>query len=88
MSRRVSTAAAKAQLAEYIRTAENGEEVVITRHGRPVATLVGGARGSSPGRRAVRGKAGLAGLVGGWKGSNELIKALRAHSRNSRRIPE
>jgi len=36
----VNLATAKAQLSELISRAENGEEVVITRHGRPVASLV------------------------------------------------
>jgi prevent-host-death family protein len=85
MSKRVSTAAAKAQFAEYIRRAESGEEVVITRHGRAVAAIIAGARSSL---RAARGKAGLAGLAGGWKGSDELVKALKTHTRTSRRIPE
>ncbi len=36
----VNLATAKAQLSELICRAENGEEVVITRHGRPVVSLV------------------------------------------------
>jgi len=36
----VNLATAKAQLSELIGRAENGEEVVITRHGRPVARVV------------------------------------------------
>ena len=28
------------------------------------------------GRQGVRAKAGLAGLAGGWKGSDDLVKAL------------
>jgi prevent-host-death family protein len=35
----VSTAEAKNRLTELIRVAENGEKVVITRHGKPVAQL-------------------------------------------------
>lgn len=31
---------AKAQLTELVRRAENGEEVVLTRHGRPTVRLV------------------------------------------------
>ena len=35
----VTVAEAKAKLAEIIRRAEGGEEIVLTRHGRPVARL-------------------------------------------------
>jgi prevent-host-death family protein len=35
----VSTAEAKNRLPELIRAVEGGEQVVITRHGRPVAQL-------------------------------------------------
>ncbi len=35
----VSTAEAKNRLTELIRIAEGGEQVVITRHGRPVAQI-------------------------------------------------
>jgi len=38
-SMQVSTAEAKNRLTELIRVVEGGEEVVITRHGKPVATL-------------------------------------------------
>lgn len=62
-----SIADAKAHLAEYIATAETGEPVVLTRHGKPVAALVSIAdlerlerqRGDDP-------QAGLAGLIGAW----------------------
>lgn len=35
----VSIAEAKARFAEIIRRAESGEDIVLTRHGRPVAHL-------------------------------------------------
>ena len=35
----ITVAEAKARLAEFIRRAEGGEEIVLTRHGRPVARL-------------------------------------------------
>lgn len=37
-------AEAKAHFAECVRLAESGREVVLTRHGRPVAKLVGSGR--------------------------------------------
>lgn len=36
----MSLAHAKAHLSELLNTVESGEEVVITRHGRPVARIV------------------------------------------------
>ncbi|MCR4304251.1 MAG: type II toxin-antitoxin system prevent-host-death family antitoxin [Gallionella sp.] len=36
----VNLATAKAQLSELIGRAEGGEEIVITRHGRPVARVI------------------------------------------------
>jgi prevent-host-death family protein len=39
MPRKISIARAKARFAEFIRRAEAGETVVLTRHGRPVARL-------------------------------------------------
>lgn len=35
----VSVSEAKAQLTDLVRRAENGEEIVLTRHGHPVVTL-------------------------------------------------
>lgn len=36
----ISVTAAKAQLTELVRRAENGEEIVLTRHGHPAIRLV------------------------------------------------
>jgi prevent-host-death family protein len=36
----VSAADAKASLSEYLRRAEAGEEIIVTRNGEPVAKLV------------------------------------------------
>jgi len=38
--RAISLAQAKAHLSELLNTVESGEEVVITRHGRPVARVL------------------------------------------------
>lgn len=40
----IAIAAAKARLAEIVRRVERGEEIVLTRHGRPVARVVPPAR--------------------------------------------
>jgi len=44
----VSVAEAKNRLPELIRAVENGEQVVITRHGRPVAQLTPAPRVRRP----------------------------------------
>ena len=36
----ISVTDAKAQLTEFVRRAEAGDKIVLTRHGRPVARLV------------------------------------------------
>jgi prevent-host-death family protein len=50
----MSITEAKAQLTDLVRRAEAGDEVVLTRHGRPAARLVAiKATGSPKQRRAV-----------------------------------
>src|SRR3989442_3870700 len=87
MARRLSAAQAKSQLADCLRKAENGEPVIITRHGKPVAALVGVDRVALGSRKETRAGAGLAGLAGGWRGSEELVKALRRGRRTRARRP-
>lgn len=91
MARTVSAARAKAEFAECIRKAEAGTALVITRHGRPVAALVPADRLQQLERlRSAGPGAGLAGLAGGWTGSDELVARLgrsrRSRSRKSPRL--
>jgi len=58
----VNLYAAKTQLSRLIDKAAEGEEVVITRHGKPVAKLV--ATKPSVGRKKLRRMGGLKGK--GW----------------------
>ena len=51
---KLSAAQAKSQLAECLRKAENGEPVIITRHGKAVAALVGMDRVVLPRERGTR----------------------------------
>ena len=93
MARRVSAAQAKSQLAECLRKAESGEPVIITRHGKPVAVLIGGDRMALIERRGSRrGGGGLADLAGGWEGSGDLVKALakarRTQARHATRLDD
>ncbi len=85
MARRVTAAQAKSGLAECIRRAERGEAVIITRHGKPVAALVGADRVARlAGARAGRGR-GLAALAGGWEGSENLVRIVAKHRRSRAR---
>lgn len=43
----IAIAEAKAQFAELIRRAEAGEEIELTRYGRPVARLTASAKGAN-----------------------------------------
>jgi prevent-host-death family protein len=40
----IAIADAKARFADLVRRAENGENIVLTRHGKPVAQLTGAPR--------------------------------------------
>ena len=84
MPRTLSAARAKAQFAECLRKAEAGDPIVITRHGKPVVALVAAEGLQQLERlRSAGPEAGLAGLAGGWRGSEELVRLL-ARSRRSR----
>ena len=84
-----SVSEVKARLSDYIREAEHGEPVIITRHGRPVAALVGAEELEALDRLRVAGpEAGLASVAGGWDGSEELVRHLEEHERvGSRNVP-
>jgi len=85
--RTLSAAQAKSQLADCLRKAENGEPVIITRHGKAIAALVGLDRVALGERSGSRTGAGLASLAGGWKGSDDLVEALRKVRRTRARRP-
>ncbi len=89
MATTVSTAKAKAEFAECMRKAEAGDPVVITRHGKAVVALVRADRLQQLERlRSAGPGAGLASLVGGWRGSEELARVLTASRRSkTRRAP-
>ncbi len=74
---RMTAAEAKARFAESIRLVERGEMVVITRHGEPVAALVAPSELEDLERlRSRTPEDGLAGLVGKWTDSEELVREL------------
>jgi prevent-host-death family protein len=47
MQKQVTLAEAKAHLSALVSEAEQGAEITVTRHGRPVARIVGAPRGGS-----------------------------------------
>ena len=82
--KRVSLAEAKAHFSDFVRKAEAGHPVWITRHGKSVAALVAAPELERLERlRAAGPEGGLASIAGGWKGSEELAE-LVARSRRSR----
>jgi len=58
-----SVAEVKAGLSEFIRRVEDGEEIIITRHGQPVARL---SRPKPKGKRRLGTLKGVATLNPGW----------------------
>jgi prevent-host-death family protein len=82
-------AEAKAHLSECLRRAEDGESIVLTRHGKPIAALVPIELLLQLDRlRAAGPEGGLASVAGGWKGSEEVAEKAAAYGRGiGRRAP-
>ena len=77
MPKQVTIAEARDQLSAHVRSAEHGTPVVITRRGRAVAAIVAAEEFERLERlRAAGPQAGLAGLAGGWPGSEDLVSEL------------
>ena len=86
MSKNISVAEMKAHFADWVRTAEAGDSVVITRHGKPVVALVPAAELDQLARLKAAGpERGLAGLAGGWEDSEELVERISALRRSGPR---
>ena len=82
MAKYRSVAEVKAKLSEYIRAAERGDPVVITRHGQAVAALVSSEDVQMLERlRSAGPEGGLASVAGGWEDSDDLIRILETSSR-------
>ncbi|MBI2568033.1 MAG: type II toxin-antitoxin system Phd/YefM family antitoxin [Candidatus Schekmanbacteria bacterium] len=79
MSITISAAAAKAGFAECLRAVEQGEAVVVTRYGKPVAAIVAPAEWERLKRlRACGPEDGLARLVETFDDAEELVHVLSA----------
>jgi prevent-host-death family protein len=87
--RSIPASAAKSRLAEWLRAVEAGERILITRHGRAVAALVPPEELEQLQRlRSAGPEGGLAGLIGGWEGAEELVAALATTRRGrARKLP-
>ena len=71
-----------------MRAVEGGESIVITRHGRAVAALVGPEELETLRRlRAAGPQGGLASIAGGWEDSDELVRILEGSCRVGTREP-
>jgi len=90
MPKEVSIAEVKSRLSTWVRHAEHGEAVLITRRGKPIAALVSADELAQLERlRAAGPQAGLAGLAGGWEGSEDLVMELEGFTRSEgRALPE
>lgn len=85
-NRSLSVAEVKATLSEQIRSAEHGDPVVITRHGRAVAALVPAEDLEALRRLRAEGpEGGLASIAGGWEDSENLVANLDRSKRVGRR---
>ena len=83
MAKQVTITQARDQLSAHVRSAEHGTPVVITRRGRPVAAIVAADDFERLERlRAAGPQAGLAGLAGGWEGSDEFVGGFAARRRS------
>lgn len=70
----VSIRELKARLASYLRLLEQGEQITVTRRGRPVAVLAGVARNGSAARAL---HALVARGVASWSGQGATLPARR-----------
>jgi prevent-host-death family protein len=81
--KQVTIAEARDQLSAHVRSAEHGTPVVVTRRGRAVAAIVSAEAFEQLERlRAAGPQDGLAGLAGGWEGSDDLVRELDARRRS------
>jgi prevent-host-death family protein len=79
----LAVAEAKASFADNLRHAEHGDSIIVTRHGVRVAAIVSLEDYEALVRiKAAGPQGGLASLAGGWKGSDELVAAVRSTRRS------
>ncbi len=73
----VTVAEGKNRFSAWIRAAEHGASVTVTRHGRPVAVIVSAESYEELCRtRRTDEAGGLAALAGGWDESDAFVDAI------------
>ncbi len=81
-SKTITISRARENFSAAVREAERGGLIVITRHGEAVAALIGAEELEHLERlRAAEPAAGLASVLGGWSGSDELVKRIQETGR-------
>lgn len=90
MLKQRSIAEAKAKLSECVHDVERGDDVIITRNGKPIVALVPIVDLDEIRRlRAARPKGGLASLAGTLPDAEDFLEALNGQRRlGSRSVPE
>ena len=84
MAKNISITRAKAQFAACISEVEQGESILITRHGKPVAALVQAVEYEQFERlHQTRAEQGLASVAGGWEGSEEWVQEVERCGRSA-----
>lgn len=77
MATKASLAEIEAHFSDFLRTAESGGTVLVTRHGKPVVALVPASEVAQLERlRAAGPEKGLISVAGGWEGSEELVERI------------
>lgn len=88
MAKSVPITEIEAQPGSWFRVAEAGESILVTRQGRTVAVVLPASRFEEQEKGTAlqpESRAGLAGLAGGWEGSEELVKLIGRNRRPRRR---
>ncbi len=82
--RQIQSTEAKARFAEFLRTAENGERIAISRNGKVVAYLV--PAGDAEREACSDGVARFRAAAAGWKPSRMTVEEILAARHDGRRF--
>jgi prevent-host-death family protein len=84
MATKASVSEIEAHFSDFVRTAEGGGTVLVTRHGKPVVAMVPASEVAQLERlRAAGPEKGLISVAGGWEGSEELVEGIAATAARS-----
>jgi prevent-host-death family protein len=86
MATKASVTEIEAHSSVFVRTAESGGTVLVTRHGKPVVALVPASEVAQLERlRAAGPEKGLISVAGGWEDSEDLVERIAEIRRTSPR---